>query len=482
MKFSIGKKLETKLKNCTDFIVQDMKVSENKSVKLYFIDNMIDKNFVSKEIVDKLSLNNLNGSITIEKILGNITVAGAQVKVGYQNAEEDVLGGSVVVFADWFDGNKYISAPCQGYKMRAVAEPPTSAVQRGPREGFTEDINTNISLIRRRLKSPDVVIEDMKLGKYTDTKIVISYISSIADKKVVKELKEKLQKINIDGIVDSFYVESLIAPKKSNLFKQIGNTEKPDVAVAKILEGRIAIIVDGSPIVLTVPYIFLEDLQSGDDYYGQAMHASFIRIIRVLGIIISITLPGVYVALQSFHYGILPIDFLISIQTSIEGLSFPPLIEILVVLFLFEILNEASIRMPKYSGMALSIVGALVLGDTAVQAGLISPPAVIMVAISGITLFTVPNQIHIASILRFLFTIIGGVTGFYGLLTAFMFLISYLMTLDAYGSPYFAPYAPNISQDKKDGFIKQRLDDFISRPRSIPNINKVRQRNDKNSN
>ena len=266
------------------------------------------------------------------------------------------------------------------------------------------------------------------------------------------------------------------------MFKQIGNTEKPDIAVSKLLEGRVVILVDGSPIVLTVPYIFLEDLQSGDDYYGHSAHATFIRILRVLGIIIAIALPGVYVALQSFHYGILPIDFLISIQTSIEGLSYPPLIEILVVLFLFEILNEASIRMPKYSGMALSIVGALVLGDTAVKAGLISPPAVIMVAISGITMFTVPSQIYNASILRFLFTIIGGVTGFYGLLTAFMFIVSYLITLDAFGAPFFAPYAPNIEADKKDGLIKSRLAKFNTRPQSIPNINKVRQSQNESTN
>lgn len=480
MKLTIGKKLECKLNNCTDFIAQSVKLN-NKTLKLYFIDNMIDKVLVSKEIVNTISNLIVDGEVKIYDVLTAVSVAGVKINYGYKKAEEDVLSGSVVIYADWF-GDSYISAPCQGFKMRTVAEPPTSAVQRGPREGFTEDINTNISLIRRRIKSPDVVIEEVKLGKYTDTKIVLSYVSSIADKKVVAEIKEKLKKINIDGIVDSFYVESLIAPSKSNLFKQIGNTEKPDIAVAKMLEGRIAILVDGSPIILTVPYLFLEDLQSGDDYYGQASHASFIRIIRLLGIIIAITLPGIYVALQSFHYGILPIDFLISIQTSIEGLSFPPLIEILVVLFLFEILNEASIRMPKYSGMALSIVGALVLGDTAVQAGLISPPAVIMVAISGITLFTVPNQIHVASILRFVFTIIGGVTGFYGLLTAFMFLISYLMTLDAYGSPYFAPFAPNVTIDKKDGIIKKRLVDLNTRPESIPNTNKVRQKNGKNFN
>ena len=482
MKQTIGKRLKQKLKKSADFIVQNIILSNGKNIELFYIDNMIDKNLVSKEIISKLLNMPYDGNINIDAIQKTISVVGTKKDYGYEKAESNILAGFVVVIADWFEDSVFISCPCQGYQLRAVTEPPTAAVQKGPREGFTEDLNTNISLVRRRLKSPDLRVEEVKAGKYTDTKIMLIYVDSIADPKVVNEVRNRVSKINIDGIVDSFYVESLIEPKKSTIFKQVGNTEKPDIAVAKILEGRVAIVVDGSPMVLTVPYIFMEDLQSGDDYYGHAAHASFIRIIRVLGMIISITLPGIYVALQSFHFGVLPIDFLISLQNSIEGLSFPPLIEILIVLFLFEILNEASVRMPKYSGMALSIVGALVLGDTAVKAGIISPPAVIMVAISGITLFTVPGQISIATLLRLLFTIIGGIAGFYGLLVGFMFLIAYLMTLDSFGTAYFAPYAPNIESDKKDGIIKRRLAVFKTRPHSIPNINNVRQRDDESTN
>ena len=482
MKMNINKKLKKTFQKNKDFITQQIELPQNKKIELFFIDNMIDKALVSKEIVSRLQEKQFDGEISVDKILKTVSVAGAKKDEGYEKAEESVLSGSVVIVAEWFEGNYYIDCPCQGFQQRTVAEPPTSAVQKGPREGFTEDMTTNLSLIRKRLRTADLVVEEAKLGKYTDTKVVVTYLSSVADKKVVEEVKKRLKKINIDGIIDSYYVETYLSPNKSILFKQVGNTEKPDVAVAKLLEGRVAILVDGSPMALTVPYILVEDLQSGDDYYDHPTHATFIRLIRIFGIIIAITLPGIYVALQSFHYGILPIDFLLTLQNSIEGLSYPPLIEILVVLFLFEILNEASIRMPKYSGMALSIVGALVLGDTAVQAGIISPPAVIMVAISGITLFTVPGQITTASILRLVFTIIGGVAGFYGLLVGFVFLTSYLMTLDAYGAPYFAPYAPNIQEDKKDGVFKEPLSNFNKRPISIPNINKVRQKDEQSSN
>lgn len=482
MKLDIIKKLKDTFKKSKDFINQTIILSEGKEIELFFIDNMIDKDLVSGEIISKLQEKQFNGNTNIDSILKTVTIAGTKKQEGYKKAEEELLSGSVVIIAKWFEGSYFISCQCQGFQKRTVTEPPTSAVQKGPREGFTEDITTNLSLIRKRLRSADLVIEEAKQGKYTDTKIVLAYLNTVADKKVIDEIKKRLKKINIDGIIDSYYVETYLAPNKSVLFKQVGNTEKPDVAVAKILEGRVAILVDGSPIVLTIPYLFIEDLQSGDDYYDHSSHATFIRLIRVFGMIISITLPGIYVALQSFHYGILPIDFLLSLQNSIEGLSYPPLIEILVVLFLFEILNEASIRMPKYSGMALSIVGALVLGDTAVQAGIISPPAVIMVAISGITLFTVPGQVTTASILRLLFTIIGGIAGFYGLLVGFVFLTSYLMTLDSYGAPYFAPYAPNVSEDKKDGVFKEPLSKFKNRPISIPNVNKVRQKNEQTSN
>lgn len=473
METNIGEKLIKKFTPNTDFVHQEISSADGGNISLFFLDSMIDKTLVGKNVIEILA--KAEKSSTVADVLNQVSVAGAEIKTGANEAIGDVLAGMVVIWRKSFQ-DKFIALPCQGYKMRAVSEPPTSAVQKGPREGFTEDLVTNLSLIRRRIKHPDLVLEETKIGRYTNTKIVLAYISSIASKQVLDEIKKQLSKIDIDGIIDSFYIEALISPKRSLLFKQVGNTEKPDVAVSKLLEGRVVIIVDGSPIVLTVPYIFLEDMQSGDDYYGQPMHASFIRFLRMLGIIISIMLPGVYVALQSFHYGILPIDFLISIQTSIEGLSYPPLIEILVVLFLFEILNEASIRMPKYSGMALSIVGALVLGDTAVQAGLISPPAVIMVAISGITMFTVPSQIYVASILRFVFTIIGGVTGFYGLLTGFLFLTSYLLTFDAFGASFFAPFAPSIRKDKKDGIFKAGLNNFLTRPDSIPNTNKVRQK------
>ena len=304
---------------------------------------------------------------------------------------------------------------------------------------------------------------------------MLIYLKSVASKKVITEIEGRLNSIDIDGITASYYVESLLRNNDSKLFRQIGTTEKPDIATGKILEGRVCILVDGTPIALTVPYVFLEDIQSSDDYYMHPARATFIRMLRFFGILIAIMLPGIYVALESFHYRLLPIDFLISILSSIHGISFPPLLEILFVLFLFEILNEASVRMPKYLGMALSIIGALVLGDTAVQAGVITSPSIMIVALSGITIYILPDQAPITSLLRLAFTLAGGFAGFYGILLGIIFLSGYLVSISNFGAPLMAPFAPSIKADKKDALIKTSLNQMITRPKSFPNNNRIRQ-------
>ena len=291
----------------------------------------------------------------------------------------------------------------------------------------------------------------------------------------MKELIARLKVVDIDAITASYYVESLLRSNNSKLFRQVGSTEKPDIAVAKMLEGRLIILVDGTPIVLSVPYVFLEDLQSSDDYYMHPARATFVRFIRLFGILLGVLLPGVYVALESYHYRILPIEFLLSILSAIEETSFPPLIEVLFVLFLFEILNEASIRMPKYLGIALSVIGALILGDTAVQARIITPPSILIVAISGITLYILPDQAPITSLLRILFTLAGGFAGFFGIIIGFVFLSAYLVGSENFGTPLMAPFAPMIALDQKDAVVKSGLSQMITRPKSITNKNLIRQ-------
>jgi len=357
---------------------------------------------------------------------------------------------------------------------RGITEPPTQSVVKGPREGYIENIDINLQLVIKRIKSQDLQLEHMAVGKHTKTKVTVMWLDGVADNKIKDKVIKRIKDINIDGIIDSYYVLQFLQEKKSYLFRQVGGDEKPDVTASKLLEGRVAIFVDGSPIVLSVPYILFEDIQNSDDYYTNAAGVSLRRFIRVVGAAISILLPGIYIAMQLYHYNIVPLKTLIVLSDTTRNVPFTPLVEILLVLILFETLYEAALRMPRHLGMATSLVGALVLGDTAVRAGLISPPAVLVAALSGIMMYIIPNLAPQISLLRFFFCILGGIMGLYGLVIGSIVLFVYMCSLDSYGAPLLAPYAPYIKNDLKDGIIKKEVTDMTTRPKSYKVPNKKR--------
>lgn len=458
------------------------------SVTLFYVDSLIDKALFASGIMaplEKLSKNSSeshpqssksqnSGSATslAEKIkLQTVSISGVVESEDADECIKNIFSGFVVLVVD----ESALCYPIFGVEKRSIAEPPTSRVVKGPREGFVEDLATNIGLIRKRLKSPALKIVDMYVGKKTNTHVSLVYLENVARPEVVSEVKRKIKNINIDAIIDSYYIESFLEEDKLKFFRRVGNTEKPDILSAKVLEGRVGIIVDGSPIALTVPFVLFEDLQSSGDYYSLPSMATFARLMRIFGLITAILAPGIYVALQSYNYRILPINFLIALLSSIEGLSIPPLIEILVVLLLFEIITEASLQMPSALGMALSIIGALALGSTAVDAGLLSAPSIVIVAISSVALYIIPDQISETRLLRLLMTVVGGVIGLYGIVTAFMILTTYLTTITSFGVPYMSPLAPSIKSDKKDSFVKQALQAMDTRPELIAGEDKVRQ-------
>ena len=338
------------------------------------------------------------------------------------SAIDKLVAGNALILID--GESEIVSCDIEKITVRAVSEPPTSVVIKGPREGFNESIKYNLALIRKRVKTNDLVVKNLELGKLTKTQVSVVYFDSVVDKKIVKQIVNKLNKIEIDGVMDSHYLISYLQKNPKSLFKQVGDAEKPDILVGKMLEGRVGILVDGSPIALTLPFILIEDLQNADDYYSQPIRVSFVRILRFVGVVLAVLLPGVYVALEKFHYKILPTEFLVTIINTTQGIPFSPFIELLFVVLLFEILYESNLRMPQYFGMAMSIVGALILGETAVNAGLVSPPAVMIVALSGITFYIIPGQAAQFSILRLLALIIGATIGLYGILLFAVFLAS----------------------------------------------------------
>lgn len=449
-------------------------------ISVFYIESLIDKKLLSSGVLfplERFSANKENQNVKNLKMALKSEVVSISSLIETSDKNEIIKniyqGFAVIVFDD-----EAVCCPLYGVSKRSIAEPPNSRVVKGPREGFVEDIYSNIGLIRKRLKTTNLKIIDMFVGKQTNTHISIFYLQDIAKPEIVKEVQKRIKMINIDAIIDSYYIESFLEGKNLKFFRRVGNTEKPDIFCAKILEGRVGILVDGSPVALTVPFMLLEDLQSAEDYYNIPAMATFARTMRIIGLIFAILIPGVYVALQSYNYRILPINFLITLLSSIEGLSIPPLVEILIVLFLFEVITEASLRMPNSLGMALSIIGALALGNTAVDAGIISPPSIVVVAISSVALYIIPDQISETRLLRVLFTAIGGIIGLYGILTAFILLTTYLCSISSFGVPYMAPFAPSIKVDRKDAFVKGSVQDMKSRPTLIADKNKTRQGDD----
>lgn len=435
-----------------------------------YVDENTEKMTLSESVLKPLA--NLD-EISVEGIKRLIypPASISEVKDELCGAKE-IAQGNVVIVA----GDKIISLSMKKVAMRPVMEPPTSTVLKGPREGFVENLNTNMSLLRRRLATTDLRVERFIVGKYTQTAVVLCFVKGIAHPKVVKKIRDKIRKINVDGIMDSSYVAKYLTETNYSLFRQVGTTEKPDILAHKMLEGRVAVLVDGSPIALTLPFLFIEDLQDSSDYYRMDFRATMLRLVRLFAIILAVLLPGVFVALQEYQYQVLPLKFLITILNSTTGIPLTPTLEMLLVILIFEVLNETSLRMPKYVGMALSVVGAVVLGDTAVKAGLLSSPAVLVAALSGIGLYCVPDSIGTFSVLRVLCVGLGGILGLYGITLGLLCIVGYLVTFDSYGAPYLAPYAPVVGNDLQDGLFKRSNLSMKMRPKSIPNVNEIRQK------
>lgn len=453
-----------------DLIVKNFDVNLGAAAVCY-LDGFVDKDILTRDVLSSLTGTTL--SVPVYDSLKNLPFPETiDVSVELGDVLAHIAKGDVVLLIDGAEG--CFCFPLRKTVMRSVAEPPTESVLRGPREGFIEDIKANTTLIRRKIKSEKLVITNMSVGEQTHTSVAVCYIDGIADKTIISTVKERISKIKTDGILDSYYIEQYLCENKYSLFTQVGSSEKPDVVAAKLLEGRIAIIVDGSPSVLTVPFLLFEAMQDAYDYYSNDWRASLIRIFRIIGMLLTIFLPAAYVAFETFHFHLLPLKFLITLLNATNGIPFPPQIEILLVLLLFEILNQASIRMPRFLGISLSIVGAIVLGDTAVKAGLISSPAVLIIALSSIGIFCVPSQVNVISMLRTIFVCIAAVLGLYGLLIATIMTVCYIVSINNYGTPFAAPFAPIVSSDLKDGLLKSLNVNQKTRPLSFPNHNRRR--------
>ncbi len=384
---------------------------------------------------------------------GGVLMAGEQKEVRtFGELMTITMSGFAVVLVEGVPAG--LALGYQGFKTRGVDEPSSERNLRGSREGFTESINANMGMVRRRIRSPLLTIEGATAGKVSNTAVKIFYLRGMASPKLVQAVKEQIGKVKISVVLDSGYLQPFLDGKRLSLFSGVGMTERPDTLCAKLSEGRVAVMVEGSPFALILPYLFIEHFQSLDDYIHRPYFASFVRLLKLLSFFVTILLPGYYVAIVSFHPELIPQGLLSQFVGSALDTPLPVVLEALVVFFLYELLREAGLRIPSPIGHAMGIVGGIVIGDAAVSAGLIGLPMVIIIALTAVSSFVVPSLYEPVTVLRFTFIIVGGLLGLYGVYLSFALLIFNLCSVKSMGVPVTAPISPADGYSFRDMFIR----------------------------
>ncbi|MEB2274034.1 spore germination protein [Bacillus sp. ILBB4] len=483
-------RMKKALGQSTDLVVREFRISieEKFTLGVAYIDGLVNKDEVEHYALDSIMhyhdehLTHDDGIVNMYELIKSYSLAAGEIMEAktLDDALLHILSGDTVLCLEGYQ--TCIVASTRGWRDRAVSEPQSQTVVRGPRDSFTETLRTNTALIRRRIKSPKLWIESQQIGEFTKTDIALVYIDGIADEQVIQEVKERLSKIDIDGILESGYIEELIQDEDYTPFPTMHNTERPDSVAAGLLEGRIAILVDGTPFVLMVPALFIQFFQAAEDYYQRADISTLIRLMRYMAFFLALLTPSAYIALTTFHQEMLPFALLISIAAQREGVPFPAIIEAFIMEITFEILREAGVRLPRAVGSAISIVGALVLGEAAVQAGLVSPAMVIVVSITAISNFVSPvyDMAIAVRMLRFILMVLAATFGLFGIILGLILMILHLCSLRSFGVPYMTPMAPFVKRDQKDVLIRRSIKKMKTRPKLINEKNISRQKTQKN--
>lgn len=445
--------------------------SAKRSALLVAVPEIVDKKILNEFVLGPLMKTDLPEGEDGIRYLQESVLSVTEVKETetLNQAINQIMQGDAALFIEGECKALLVSAG--EWKSRAIEQPLTETVIRGPRDSFVEDVQTNLSLLRRRIHHPKLRLEGMSVGKVSQTKIILVYIEGIADEGIVREAKRRVSSIQVDAILESGYIEQYIEDAPFSLFPTIANTEKPDIAAARILEGRVAIFVDGTPLVLTVPDLLISHFQVSEDYYSRPFYTSVVRLLRILSFFTTIMLPGLFLAIQYYHPVLIPYSLLVSLARAREGVPFQLYLEVILMILVFEVIREAGIRMPKPIGQAVSIVGAIILGQSAVEAGLVGLPVVVVVAFAGISTFLIHSLVEPISLLRILFSIAGATLGIFGILLLGMAVVTHLATLRSFGVPYAAPLFPIEWRDWRDSLFRFPLRYLWHRPESLKPAN-----------
>lgn len=425
----------------------------NKVIYLVYIPQMVDKKSISENIIKPILEYSGKEKLSIEKIAGSVVFVD---EIKFDSDEEKIEGylldGKTIIVSS--DEDDYIAANTLKVEKRNVESPQVETGIKAPRDAFTENIETNLSLIRYRLKDPALRIERMSIGRRTKTSIAIVYIQDIANPDYLNRIKAQLKRIEVDGILESGYIQKYLSNRKK-IFPQVGTSERSDTVVGKLLDGKVAVVVNGSNFVLVAPRTFLEFLDSGDDHYESSYISVFVTIIRLIALFLTLTLSALYVTVVAYHPDILPSQYILALATSRVAVPVNAVLEALLMEFVVELLRESNTRLPRQIGPSIGIVGTIVIGQAAVSAGLVSPLMVIIVSLSSMASFALPDYalVNTTRILKFVMIVSAGVFGLFGFIMGYTFLMIVLVSTYTVGIPYTAPLAPFSLKDIKDFFL-----------------------------
>ncbi|MCU7744524.1 spore germination protein [Priestia sp. YIM B13446] len=445
---------------------------------IIFVEGLSDKDLIEKHILSSLMADfskeyqqdqlYVKGSLSKQFIKSQVlSISDVEEVHPIKEVISKVLTGSTALLIDGLSLALILGT--SKVKTRTIEEPVSEALVRGPRIGFTESLSDNTSLLRGSGDIENLSLVKFQVGKRSKKDLVVAYIKEVVNPELVEEVEKRIKKIDLDNVPESGYVEQLIEDNYLSPFPQVQNTERPDRVIAALMEGRVAILLDGTPFALIAPVTFSMMLQSPEDYYERWIPGTFIRFLRYIAVVLSLFTPALYIAFISFHPGLIPTKLAISIIGSRSGVPFPALIEALFMELSIEILREAGLRLPKPIGPAMGIVGGLIIGEAAVQAGIVSPILVIVVALTAISSFSIPQySVGITlRILRFVAMLCAAILGLYGVILFFLFMMSHLVKLKSFGVPYMSPAVPYRLSEWKDLVVRMPLMMMKRRPKMM---------------
>lgn len=484
----LGKELDKNLDNLkkmleepNDLVIREFKVrNTNHKCAIVYIDGLVNTDLVFNNILDNIQTENERKSLPddTDKLLSEIhqqiiTVCDIEEADTLDDISNALLYGDTIFYLDGID--RILIMDTKGWEGRSIEEPISESVIRGPREGFVENIRTNMVLIRRYIRDPNLRFKTHYIGRRSKKSLVVVYLDGITHPDLLKEVNRRLESIDMDDAPESGYIEQWIEDSFLSPFPQMLNTERPDTAAAAVIQGKIAIILDGTPFVLTLPTTIGNALKSPEDYYERWTIATPIRMLRYLAAFIAMFVPALYIALVSYHPGMIPSELAFTIAATRDGVPFPPLVEAILMGVTMELLREAGARLPKTIGSTIGIVGGLVIGEAAIQAGVVSPAMVVIVALTAIASFSLPAYSVAISfrLVRFVFMFAAAVLGLYGIILIYIMINIHLVNLKSVGVPYSSPFAPTFLKDFKDLVLRAPIPTLNQRPGHLKTDDRV---------